>query len=372
MDNVSELKIENRAEEVALYRAIIEQSLVGIGIIQDGKIVFASPYLLKAFGYDGEELIGKEARSFIHPDDYRWVKERASEMLSRGLPIPYEYRLQAKNGDYRWVMEVVTLITFKGRRAVLTTAIDVTEKKKTEMELGAAKDMLLKAERLASVATLAAGVTHEILNPLNIIAVYCQMLEDPQISLEERKRMLAICRRQVERIVKITKDLNKFAQVHEHTMEVLDVREVMNSVLNMMAANLRHAQVEVTRDYGEKIPPVLADPNALGQVMVNIISNAIDAMEKKEKRFIEIRIGQEEKEGKRWVYISCADTGSGIAPEIKARIFTPFFTTKEVGKGTGMGLAVAYGIIQEHGGTIDVEDSPWGGAKLIVRLPVRQ
>ncbi len=369
-DSVRHPAIKDREEEVALYAAIIEHAQAGIGIIQDGYIIFANPYLTHAFGYGEGEILGEKARRFIHPDDYSTVKKKAAEMLAGLHRAPYEYRLLTKRGDYRHVMEVVTSITYQRRPAVLTSTIDVTELREAERHLNEARDVLLLTERLAAVGSLAAGVTHEILNPLNIIAVYLQMMEDPELKPEEREFMIATCRRQVERIVKITKDLNQFARVHEHTMEELDAEELMESVLSLMAVPLRHGQVEVVRKYERPFPPLRADRNAIGQVMINIISNAIEAMAEKERKILEIGIKESKEGGRRGVRLTFSDNGPGIPVDQRERIFDPFYTTKEVGKGTGMGLAVAYGIVKEHGGEIKIEGNVMGGATFIVDLPV--
>ncbi|MCX7982346.1 MAG: PAS domain S-box protein [Syntrophales bacterium] len=362
----------SRKEEEELYSAIIEHAQAGIGIIQEGHIVFANPYLVKAFGYEEEELLGKTSRQFIHPDDYPSVREKARDMLERRTFTPYEYRLRTKDGGYRWVMEVVNSITFQGKPAILTSTIDVTELKEAERHLSEAKEVLMKTERLAAIGTLAAGVTHEILNPLNIISVYLQMMEDPTVSNGERQKMISVCRRQVERIVKITRDLNQFARVQEQNREELNLIEVLDSVLSLMAVPLRHAQVEVVRHYPELLPIVLADRNAIGQVAVNIISNAIDAMKDREKRRLEISLESLIASREKWVRITFSDSGPGVPPRERDRIFDPFYTTKEVGKGTGMGLAVAYGIVSEHGGKIKVEENEIGGAKFIVELPITE
>lgn len=365
-------EIWDKREEEALYEAIIEHSQAGIGIIQGGCIVFANPYLMKAFGYRENELIGERAKHFIHPEDYPSVRERAKEMLAGCSLAPYEYRLRTRDGSYRWVMEVVSSIYFRGRPAVLTSTIDVTELKEAERHLTEARDVLMKTERLAAIGTLAAGVTHEILNPLNIISVYLQMMEDPDLENEERFRMLAVCRKQVERIVKITKDLNQFARVQEQNKEEVDLREVMDSVLSLMAVPLRHAQVEVMNHYPEDLPLVLADRNAIGQVAVNIISNAIDAMAGRKEKKLEITLGVLKGPKRKYVRMSFSDSGPGIPVGERDRIFAPFYTTKEVGKGTGMGLAVAYGIVTEHGGRISVEESASGGARFLVDLPIME
>lgn len=360
----------DRREEEAIYSAIIEHSQAGICIVQEGRIVFANPYLEKAFGYAEEELIGERPKRFIHPEDYPVVREKAREMLEKRSFAPYEYRLRTKEGGFRWVMEVVNSIVFRGKPAILTSTIDVTELKEAERHLSEAKDVLMKTERLAAIGTLAAGVTHEILNPLNIISVYLQMMEDPSLGNEERFKMIAVCRRQVERIVKITRDLNQFARVQEHDKEELDLSELMDSVLNLMAVPLRKAQVEVVKDFPPSLPKIFADRNAIGQVAVNIISNAIEAMEGRELKRIEIKLSSFRYRSGRYVRMTFSDSGPGVKPEERNRIFAPFYTTKEIGKGTGMGLAVAYGIVAEHEGRIAVDENDVGGAVFLIDLPV--
>jgi two-component system NtrC family sensor kinase len=273
------------------------------------------------------------------------------------------------------------------------------EQKLLIRKLEDAHGQLLQSEKLASVGQLAAGVAHEINNPvgfvtsnlgalrnyveqlLSVLAAY-EALE-PLLAPELRVR-LAEVRQQADldyvrgdigvllaesiegtsRVRQIVQDLRDFSRVGETEWHEADINAGIDSTLNVVRNELKY-KAEVTRDYGQ-LPPVLCLQSQLNQVFMNLLVNAAQSIP--ERGTIAIRTGCEGDE----VWVAISDTGVGMPPEIVARIFDPFFTTKPVGKGTGLGLAVSYGIVEKHKGRIEVQSTPGVGSTFTVRLPVRQ
>ena len=228
------------------------------------------------------------------------------------------------------------------------------------------------AARLASIGELAAGVAHEINNPLAIIAEEAGLMQDlmnPEFVKEPDPRQmgphLTAIKEAVFRARDVTRKLLSFVRRTEVSLAREDVHEMLEDVVaGLLEREMRVANIEVVRNYTEDLPRVLVDRGQIEQVIINLVTNAIDAMPGGGRLVLATTTDDEA------VRFSVTDTGVGIAPEFLERVFMPFHTTKEVGKGTGLGLSVSYGIIKSHGGDILVESRPGAGSTFTVVLPV--
>ncbi|MBC8209212.1 MAG: PAS domain-containing protein [Desulfobulbaceae bacterium] len=235
---------------------------------------------------------------------------------------------------------------------------------------------LAGSEKMASVGQMAAGVAHEINTPLGVILGYAQLMMDDFDSDTEERQNLEVIERQTKACRKIVADLLKFSRQSESAREQLSLNEVIGDVMAVTEHTLNMNHITVHRDLEPDLPLVIGDAEKLRQVLVNFINNAHHAMEESGggDLYLETRTLPASNE----VAVMVRDTGHGIPEKIRAQIFDPFFTTKSVGKGTGLGLSVSYGIIQEHGGRIEVvspamkdlidEQSP--GTAFHVYLPI--
>jgi len=193
------------------------------------------------------------------------------------------------------------------------------------------------------------------------------MLEMTEALSEKTKDAIRTCENQIKRITQITGDLQQFARVSERKITPRNINELIEQVLSLMRPRLKTEDVKVDARYQPDLPLIPVDRDRMGQVILNLINNALDAMKGRPKRILQIIT---EFTDKNVVRLSFSDTGTGIRPEILSRIFDPFFTTKEEGKGTGLGLSISYGIIQDHNGTIRAENNAEGGASFFIDLPV--
>jgi signal transduction histidine kinase len=230
-------------------------------------------------------------------------------------------------------------------------------------ELRAAQDQLIQSEKLATIGELAAGVAHEINNPIGVILGFAQVLLKRTDKENDIYRPLSVIEREGVRCKNIVQDLLDFARQSKPTPTRLNVNGVIEAAVSLMEHQSNSDQVTVITDYGSDLPDVVADENQLQQVFFNIILNAYQAMPKGGKLRIESRVQDGE------VQVVFADSGPGIAEEDILHVFDPFFTTKDVGEGTGLGLSVSYGIIRQHGGTIEVQSEEEIGATFTVKLP---
>ena len=231
-------------------------------------------------------------------------------------------------------------------------------------ELRTAQEQLVQAEKLASIGQLAAGVAHEINNPIGVILGFAQLMLKRVPQENPMYKPLSTIEREGLRCKQIVQDLLDFARQGRTVLSRMNVNHVIDAAAELIPHHANSLSVKMVKGYASDLPPVLGDENQLQQVFLNILLNAYQAMpDGGQLRITSRLVGPE-------IHATFADTGEGIAPENVKRIFDPFFTTKEVGQGTGLGLSISYGIIEQHGGTIDVDSQVGTGTKFTVRLPV--
>lgn len=234
---------------------------------------------------------------------------------------------------------------------------------------------LRNADRLASLGRLAAGLAHEIGTPLNVISGRAGSLMRDRSDHETAQRNLGIILAQSDRIESIIRDMLDFARVKSARRVTTHLDVVLRDALDLVEPQLRAGRVEVQVELSEPLPAVIADPDQLQQVFLNVLLNAMDAMEGGGRLQVSARVERRRPPDRAGparaaVCIEFADSGSGIPPENRERVFDPFFTTKEVGHGTGLGLAVSYGIVREHGGWFDLFSEAGVGTRFTVVLPL--
>ncbi len=224
---------------------------------------------------------------------------------------------------------------------------------------------LIQAEKLAAMGTLASGLAHEINNPLASIYSLIQMIQKNENLDEDTKEKLKLISEQILRIKRVTSDMMDFARARPSSRQPVDLNSVVQSTLNLVSFDKNFKKLDILTDFDSDLPKVLADSNQMQQVFLNILLNARDAMPNGGKVFVRTRRRDKSVE------VEIADTGIGISKENLGKIFDPFFTTKSAEKGTGLGLAVCYGIITAHEGKIEVESNN-SGTKFVIRLPIKE
>ncbi len=230
---------------------------------------------------------------------------------------------------------------------------------------------LRHSERLAAVGRLAAGVAHEMGAPLNVIDARSeQLLQKPDAPIEIRRRNLTIIRTQAERITHIVRQLLNLSRTYNLRLATVDLGTLVSDALSQFETNAERAAIEIEFMRGDETVLIDADENYIRQVLLNVFNNAVQAMPTGGRLSVRVERDAEEDGARRFGSVSVSDTGAGIATEHLSKIFDPFYTTKEVGQGTGLGLSVARRILEEHGGWIEAANNRNGpGATFNIYLP---
>jgi len=262
------------------------------------------------------------------------------------------------------ILGVVVMLAFRATQR-LVTRLETADVAQERLKL-----QLFDAAKLASVGEMAAGVAHEINNPLAIIYEEAGILKDTldpafglEVDLDEFGERLDAIVEATLRGRDITRQLMAFARKEEQSIEAVQLDDLVRKSLGVKEQDLRLSNIEVVTELTEDLPPLEADPHRLEQVLLNMLNNAQDAIGSEGR--ITVRTGLLGDE----VRLEVEDTGHGMSAEVMERVFNPFFTTKDVGRGTGLGLSISYGIIKSFGGRIEVESTPGVGTRFVISLP---
>jgi len=331
-------------------------------LADDGqRIVDVNDLAVELLGYPRAELIGMSVRDLRDPATLADYDDRLRQEVDQGAAM-FETRYRRKDGSTFPALVSVHAEVHGGRRHFEAIARDISEKKRLEAQL-------LLADRMASVGTLAAGVAHEINNPLSFV------LSNLDFALDELRRAradpevlraLGDAKDGGARVREIVRDLKTFSRPLDDVRRPIDVRRVLQSAIGLASNEIRH-RAQLVVDPGD-VPPVAASEHRLGQVLLNLLVNAAQAIPEGNPAANVVRATTSTAPDGRAV-VEISDTGVGIPPEVLPRIFDPFFTTKPVGVGTGLGLSICHGLVTQLGGEVSVESAPGRGSTFRVALP---
>ncbi len=348
-------------ERLQLFHSAFEHSTDAIIITGvDGRIIDVNDAFTKIYGYTREETIGKTT-SLVQsrhstPDFYRQMWSS----LDRDDQWRGEILNRRKDGTEIPIWLSITPIYLDDRKiGYMGIESDISERKSLEQQI-------IQTEKLATIGQLAAGIAHEIGTPLNIISGNAEyILLDMKESDPGYKELETIIA-QTKRMSLLMQQLLNFARPKVLSLQPTDINGVLKDVLNFIHLQFNKGNINIDTQLERSISEVYGDPALLYQVFLNVIVNAFQAMTK--GGTLTVRTLDDGDLNRKKVAIQISDTGEGIRPEHLEKIFTPFFTTKEPGKGTGLGLAVTRRIIQEHDGAIDIQSRPGEGTTVTIRF----
>jgi two-component system cell cycle sensor histidine kinase/response regulator CckA len=346
------------------FRALAEASPAAIFIVQHGRIAYANPMLVVLTGRQQRELVGLDPADLVHPSerDAAGARVRGDEVGG-----PFELRLETRTDDECWVDLTTAQIVHPGGTAVVGTAIDITDRKRLEQRIQ-------QRQRLEAVGRLAGGVAHDFNNLLMVIGGETERLReeiDEDSPLRGSVDAIALA---ADRAASLTQHLLAFGRRQMLIARDVDVNEVVSDVDSVLASDGPSASLRLTAD----LPAVNVDRARLEQALVNLVANARDAMGTGGALTIttdvadvddSMRAGRPWLRGGTWVRLQVADTGPGIPADVLPHVFEPFFSTKNAGPATGLGLSTVYGIVKQSGGFVWIDSEPGSGTRVTILLP---
>jgi PAS domain S-box-containing protein len=361
-------------ESEAKYRRLFEGSKDGIYISTvEGKFLDVNQSAVELFGYKNKEELLKIDIShdlYANPKDREKMKK---EIQKEGFVKEFEQKLKKKDGRGIFVLITSNLIRDSGGKPIGYEGIvrDITERKRLDAELKKTQAYLIQAAKMRALGDLVAGVAHELNNPLmasdTILHVIHESLHH-ESSNRTRVELVQECNR---RMAKIINHLREFSRQAKAKLEPLDIHLPVENALVLVEQQLLNSNITTTKRLTPDLPRILGDSNQLEQVFLNLISNARDAMETQERcKRLTIQTNLLETKGQQEVEVVISDTGKGIPQGILEKIYEPFFTTKDVKKGMGLGLSICYGIVENHGGRVEVDSREGQRTAFRVFLPV--
>ncbi|MFZ5450001.1 MAG: PAS domain-containing sensor histidine kinase [Thermodesulfobacteriota bacterium] len=356
----------------AFLTNIIQNSVDGIVVVDTkGVPLIFNEGAERILGYKAEEMIG-------NVENFRrfYPLEVATEMMRRMRSDEYgppdklnttRMTFINKNGEEVPVNFSATIIRERGREVGSVGIFsDLREILKVHKELEAAQSQLVHTEKIASLGRMAAGVAHEINNPLAGILIYAELLQRDLAADAVHRENIEVIINQTMRCQQIVHRLLDFSRQSLGDRKLFDVNDVIHRCVELISHQAFFHNIRVIQRLDPFLPQIVGDPGQLQQVFTNLLLNAADAMNGQGQ----ITIGSRPTPAGDGIILTFSDTGCGIPMAIRDKIFEPFFTTKPPGKGTGLGLSIVYGVIQRHGGTISADSPPEGGTTFTIRLPL--
>ncbi len=381
------------------FRTIVQTANEGVWIIDaGGRTQYVNDRMARMLGYRPEEMMGRSALQFSFPKDRRFMKERIRSIV-RGRPEQFDLRFRCKDG-----MELMTLActsALKDGRGDYTGAVgmfaDITDRHLTEHELQKSRAQLAQLNRelearitarteelrrkdqelhqgqkLKALGQLAAGVTHQLNNPLAVMLGFSQVLLKRTQPTDPSYDALKCIERETQRCTQLVRDLLSFSRLKGISFSLQNPGTVLKSALTLIETQAPMRNIELLCDIPQNLPEFEVESQQIQQLVINLCINAMDAMPSGGTLTVRAaaRLALGTELGTH-IEISVTDTGAGISEEVHQHLFEPFFTTKPSGKGTGLGLSMCYGIVKSHRGHIRVQSQAGKGSTFVVSLPLR-
>jgi len=363
---------EARAESEMKYRLLLKNlpSIVYRGF-KDWSVEFTDNKVGALTGYSHEEFNSKKLKwsDLILKEDIESAKESFIEALKTHDSYAREYRVKTRSGQIVWIQDrgQITYDKKGDVKDIIGTFFDISDQRKAEEALRQRSEQLMQARKLASLGILTSGVAHELNNPLNNISTSIQILleELEEDNIEYTRNLLVEAEKQVERARDIIKALLEFSREKSLSFKRVQFKNLVEKAINLIKGELP-SEISINMKVPEDIEANL-DPKRIQQVIINLILNSIQAMP--EGGVLTIKAWECMENDAKMLYFQVQDTGHGISNQDINKIFDPFFTSRDVGKGSGLGLSISHSVIEQHGGRIDVESVSGEKTKFTVILP---
>jgi PAS domain S-box-containing protein len=383
-----EIKMRRSEEK---YRSLVESTSDLIYIVdKECKYLYVNDMLLSQFGLLKSQILGKTFGTFHATEETKIFAKSVNRVFETGKTM--EYESYSKKYD-KWVIKTLSPIKEPDTKNVVAVSIiskDITERKQAEDDLKRAynelkktQSQLIQNEKMAAIGRLTSGVAHQIRNPLGIILMGVEYLDNTLSGKDEQCiESIKIIKQAADRANKIIVDILQFSRKTELKFESVDACKLLDDTINLVEHSEKLNNIKINRNYPEEPVQCKADKNTLQQVFINFLDNAVDVMQEGGEIKVNVlykvasklgnKVGKRTddyfKIGDKIAAVEIEDTGEGIPEDLLPKIFEPFFTTKETGRGTGLGLSLAHLIIDRHKGSIDVKSEVNKGTKFTINL----
>ena len=370
-DVTDRVQLEMQAHQSnVFFQNVIQSTVDGIVVVDTrGRVLIFNEGMERLTGYSAEEIIERGHLTTFYDIEVARENMRKMRSDSYGPPgklNPMSMTITSKNGDEIPVTLSASLITIDGEETgSVGVFTDMREILKMRKDLEEAHLQLVQSEKIASVGRMAAGVAHEINNPLSGILLYAELLKE---SVGDDPKQIADVQEiifQTLRCKKIVSDLLEFSRQSVGKLSSFSLEELIHKTLQLLVNQAIFQDIAVTCSIEPDMPQTIGDFGQIQQVFTNLFINAADAMKGKGELKIEAVYDRQRDR----ILAKVKDSGPGIPPEVRDKIFDIFFPTKPVGKGTGLGLSISQNIIKVHGGTLVCDCPPEGGTVFIIDLP---
>jgi len=362
--------MQKLVEAEDMFRRLVEGAPEAIYIHIDDCFVFVNSYAVSLFGAKNpEDLIGTSVFDRYHPAYHDIIKKRIEDTVINKKPSPLmEQKFIRLDGSVVDVEVCAVPIDYQKKPGDMVFAKDITEKKAIEAHI-------IQQQKLEAIGTLAGGVAHEINNPLNGIMNYAQLIMEDMDPKDPNVNYLKEIIFETERISTIVKNLLQFSRQEKQSHSYASIYDIINQTLSLINTIIKKDQIILDLSLPHDLPPIKCRSQQIQQVLMNLITNARDALNEKypgyhENKKIEVSCALFHENNRRWLRLIVADRGIGMSPEIQQKAFEPFYSTKPKESGTGLGLAISFGIIQDHHGRIFIDSKEGEYTKFIIELPV--
>ncbi len=365
-------------EQVRQLSRAVEQSPAAVVITNPaGNIQYVNPKFTALTGYTLDEARGKNPRILKAGETPVEVYRELWRTIRAGGEWRGEFHNRKKNGELFWEFASISPIVDDVGRITHFLAVkeDITERKRLEQERSIMEAQLRHQQKLESIGTLASGVAHEINNPITGIMNYAQLIQDRLPTESPLTEFTGEIMHETQRVATIVRNLLTFARNEKQSHSPARMVDIVEAVLSLVRTVIRHDQITLNVNVPSDLPPLKCRSQQLQQVIMNVMTNARDALNERypghhPDKIMRVEASLFVKGGRQWIRLTVEDHGTGIAPEVRERMFDPFFTTKGRDQGTGLGLSISHGIVKEHYGELTVESELGHFTRMYVDLPV--
>lgn len=363
------------SESEEKYRILLDNANDAVFITQQGFIKFPNPKAIEVFGYSPDQLLEIPFDELIHPEDrYLVLQRQAKRPDEKGGQLTDSFRIRNSKREELWVQVNAAAITWEGQPAELNILRDITPQKRMEAQL-------IQAQKMEAIGTLAGGIAHDFNNILSAILGYAELtaldLSDGTKTRENLEQVINAGNRAKE----LVQEILAFSRQQDHQRRLIHVGPLIKETLKLLRASLP-STIEMRSTIPKDVGTVEADPSQIHQIIMNLCTNAAHAMREKggildvTMSHIQVEPGDsllaDSPAPLSFIKIAVSDTGKGMSKEVMARIFDPYFTTKDPGEGTGLGLAVVHGVVKSLGGAVTVQSTPGKGSIFTIHLPMNK